>query len=191
MRMTIHLALSATLLGVLGCSVKRVPSGDPQTSPPAATPAYDPQREAASPPPPAVDSAPAGTTTEAPNLEVPETARFDGPEVQVQDLPASTPPPAASPAPGAAGVAPGAAPERSSSGGYRVQVLATTDRDAAERLRREIEARLGEPVTVVYQAPHYKVRVGDCPTNESCRDLQSRLRQSGYDAVWIVSDSTP
>jgi rare lipoprotein A len=181
MRLAVHIGLLGIVLVAGGCSVKRVPSGDPKaTAPPQSSPTYDPQREAASPPPPAVEPEAAGTATPPPNLEVPEPARFDGPEVRVQDLPASAPPAAAAPP-----------ATTTSGGGYRVQVLASTDRSAAERLRREIETRLGEPVTVVYQAPHYKVRVGDCPTSEACRDLQERLRQSGYETVWIVSDSTP
>jgi hypothetical protein len=69
-----------------------------------------------------------------------------------------------------------------------VQILATSDADAAERLRREVESRLGVRAYVAYQAPYYKVRVGNCAASDDCRELQSRLRGAGYDTVWIVAD---
>jgi hypothetical protein len=165
--------------------VQRATLRDPQATPPpppAAGSTYDPQREAASPPPPSVTPEPAGCTEPAPTLDVPATASLDAPPVTVQDLPSSS-------APAAAGT--GAPAARTADAAYRVQVFAGTDRDAAETVRREVEARFGTRAVLAFQSPFYKVRVGECPTSEACRELQDRLRASGYDTVWIVSDATP
>lgn len=92
--------------------------------------------------------------------------------------------------------------------GFRVQVIAVNDQDRA----RNIEARvreLLEPVEtikedsiqieqsdepeqsthivyLVYDAPQYKVRVGDFLLREDALQLSNRLRQSGYYDVWVV-----
>jgi hypothetical protein len=171
-------------LGALlsGCTVKRVSSHDPASQPPGQP--YDFQGEAQSPPPPAVSAAPAGRATEAPpNLDTQQPASLSAPPVEVQDLPPAAPsgPAQAAPAPviGDGGAA-----------HYRVQVFASPDAAAAERVRTEVQARFGAPASVAFQAPFYKVRVGDCLTNDACRELQERLRGAGYDTVWIVPDTS-
>ena len=173
-----------------GCSVKRVPVGDPAATPSSSSHSpYDPQGEAQSPPPPAVSSdAASGAADAPPNLETPAPAQLDAPAVQVQDLPAPTPQPTQPASPGAAAPSTGGVGSGSGADGYRVQILATTDADAADRMRREVESRLGVRAYVAYQAPYYKVRVGNCATSDDCRDLQGRLRNAGYDTVWIVAD---
>jgi hypothetical protein len=72
--------------------------------------------------------------------------------------------------------------------GFRVQVFAGSDAAAAEEIRSQVESRTGVRAYVSYQAPYYKVRAGDCPSNEACRDVQERLRAAGYESLWIVSD---
>jgi SPOR domain len=179
------IACAALVAFGTGCSVQRVPLKDPAKTAPPESGTYDPQREAASPPPPAVQPQPAGAAEPAPTLDVPAPADLDTPGVQVQDLPAPGQP--STPA-----KSPDARPSQSStgSGEYHVQVFASTDRDAAERVRAEVETRIGS-ARLVSEPPYFKVRVGDCPTSEACRDLQERLRAAGYDTVWIVSDTAP
>jgi cell division protein FtsN len=115
-------------------------------------------------------------------LETPEAARLDVPPVDVQDLP---------PRPNPAGAEDmalqtrAAAPPHAGTG-FRVQVFATTDAAAAERVRAGVAARFTEKVSVDYEAPYHKVRVGSCSSSDACRDLQERLRAAGYATVWIV-----
>jgi hypothetical protein len=172
-------------LAAAGCSVKRVPVKDPQATAPPST-SYDPQAEAASPPPPEVAPAPASAAEPTPTLDVPDPVALEAAPVEVQDLPASSAPVAD---PAQSGSTPPAA--RPLGGAYHVQVFASTDRDAAERMRREVESRTGIAAEVVFEAPHYKVRAGECPTSDACRELQRRLQASGYDTVWIVSGAAP
>jgi cell division protein FtsN len=172
-----YVSASAALL-VASCSVQRVPMRDPAATPRStdtdtgSSSTYSPQAEAPSPPPPAVAPAPASATSdEAPTLEVAAPANLETPAVSVQDLPAQS-----------VHASPSAGP------GYRVQVFAGKDSSVAERVRAEVEARTGTRAYVTYQAPFYKVRAGDCSTSDACRDLQVRLRDLGYDTVWVVPD---
>jgi len=168
-------------LAVAGCSVQRVGLRDPAVRAAEGGSAYDPQAERASPPPPAVDAAAAsGRAEPPPTLETPQAADFGSPAVAVEDLD-----PTPAPAPSDAGTPVTAAP---AAGGHRVQVFAGTDAAVAERVRADVETRLGESAVVVYQAPYYKVRVGRCPTSEACADLQARLRAAGFATTWVVAD---
>lgn len=171
-------ALGGVLLEVAGCSVRRVPVRDPAAT--AAKP-YDFQGEAASPPPPQVAPAPASGREAPPNLETPEAARLDAPPVEVQDLP--PPEPVGDPE-----ISPAARPATSPppATGFRVQVFASTDAGATERVRADVAARFTERVSVDYEAPYYKVRVGSCAASDACHDLQERLRAAGFATVWIV-----
>ena len=181
--------LCAVLVAGLGCSVQRVPVRDPATS--SARAPYDFEAEKAAPPPPAVAPAPAGARldSETASLETPVPVDLGAPSLRVQDLAApaaANPPPAsATDAPMTAPAAPGASRGRGSAG-FRVQIFATTDAAAAERMRREVEARLGVRAYVEFDAPYHKVRVGNCATSDACRELQTRLRGAGYTSVWAV-----
>lgn len=177
-------------VGLTGCSVQRVPLRGPERTRPA-TP-YDFEAEKPAPPPPTVQRAPAAGRSEEPSLETPAPVDLNAPALQVEDLPAPAPasPPArpadSPPAAPASGPAASSAPRSAPAAGYRVQVFASPDRDAAQRQRSDLEARLGEKVYVDYQPPYYKVRVGNCPSSEACAALQARLRQAGYTSVWTV-----
>jgi hypothetical protein len=164
--------------------VQRVGVRDPQVRPATGSTVYDPQAERASPPAPAVEPAAAsGSAAPPPTLETPQPVDLGSPAVEVQDL---APPTTA--APPAAGPAPGASVPPSGAGGYRVQVFAGTDAAAAESVRADVEARLGERAVVVYQAPYYKVRVGACATSDGCADLRARLAAAGFTTTWVVPD---
>jgi cell division protein FtsN len=181
-------AAVACAVAVAGCSVQRVGLKDPAATGGTTQSGYDPQAERASPPAPAVDAAP-GSSEPPPTLDTPQAANFGSPRVQVQDLdapPAPAAAPGAPPAPAPAG-APAAA-AGSAGGGYSVQVFAGTNAADAEAVRADVEARVRARAVVVYQAPHYKVRVGSCPTSADCGDLQVRLRDAGFNNLWVVSD---
>jgi cell division protein FtsN len=164
-----------------GCSVQRVPLRDPQTSAPPSSKPYDFEAEAKPPAAPAVAAAPAqGAEADAPVMDLPATADLGSAAVVVEDLPVAPPPessPNSSPPPEPAG---------SQRSGYRVQVFAGTDADAAERVRRDLETRLGVQASVDREGAYYKVRAGNCVESQACRELQERLRDAGFASVWIV-----
>lgn len=157
-----------------GCSVQRVPLKDPAARGTAPTDApYDFQKERPSPPPPAGDAA----TMPPPTLDTPEAADLGTAGVAVQDLAAPAPSPA--PATGTPAAA----------SGFRVQVLASTDAAAAEKTRADVESRLGLRAYVRFESPYYKVRVGNCSTNDDCQRLQEQLRAAGFMTVWVVPET--
>lgn len=172
------LLLAGACAAAGGCSVQRVPLKDPAGQAATAGNApYDFQKEKPSPPAPA-----AGTASEpAPTLDTPEATDLGAPGVTVQDLPAPPAPAAGQPAPGAA--APPAA------NGFRVQILATTDAAAADKARADAETRLGLRAYVRFESPYYKVRVGNCATNDDCQRLQDQLRAAGFATVWVVPET--
>jgi hypothetical protein len=66
--------------------------------------------------------------------------------------------------------------------GYRIQVYATTDFKDAERKKEDLMATLEEPVYVIYEAPYYKLRVGNFTDEISAKNLKRKLTDMGYDA---------
>lgn len=163
-----------------GCSVQRVPLRDPAAKGTAASDApYDFQKERPSPPPPAAG----GSAAAQPTLETPAATDLGAPGVAVQDLPAPAPAPSGDGATAPAAGAPGGG------SGFRVQVLASTDAAAAEQARADVESRLGYRAYVRFESPYYKVRVGNCATNEDCQRLQDQLRAAGFMTVWVVPET--
>ena len=71
--------------------------------------------------------------------------------------------------------------------GYRVQVMASGNEEAAQSVRSAVASRLGAPAYVDFVDGVYKVRVGDCPTRADAEALRDRCREAGYGDAWIVS----
>jgi len=70
--------------------------------------------------------------------------------------------------------------------GYRVQIFASSERDRAEAAAAEARRRFTEPVYVEYEAPLYKVRVGDCATRHEADTLKEKAGTQGYDGAWVA-----
>ena len=70
--------------------------------------------------------------------------------------------------------------------GFRVQVFATQDRNMADQLQRELVLKFDEKVYIVFEAPNYKLRVGDFLDRENAERLRKRLVSSDFPSSWIV-----
>ena len=171
--------IASVAIACASCSVQRVPLKDPQASAPPSSKPYDFEGEAKPPAAPTVTAAPA-PGADVPVLDLPASADLGSSAVVVEDLPMAAP---RDPAP-SSGSTPGATGSQRS--GYRVQVFAGTDADAAERVRRDLETRLGVQASVDREGAYYKVRAGNCVESQACRELQERLRDAGFASVWIV-----
>jgi len=75
---------------------------------------------------------------------------------------------------------------QSVSEGYRVQVLATRYFERADSLAVIMKSTLSDSVYVDFEAPNYKVRVGDFIDRNSAESLQQDLVQMGYNSAWIL-----
>ena len=75
---------------------------------------------------------------------------------------------------------------QSVSEGYRVQVLATRYFERADSLAVIMKNTVRDSVYVDFEAPNYKVRVGDFIDRDSAELLQQDLVQMGYNSAWIL-----
>ncbi len=70
--------------------------------------------------------------------------------------------------------------------GYRVQVMATRFYEKADSLRSVLTEYFGQEVYIDFEAPNYKVRVGNCLVRSQAEDLQKELENRGYSSAWII-----
>ena len=70
--------------------------------------------------------------------------------------------------------------------GYRVQVLATRYIERADSLAAIMKNTISDSVYVDFEAPNYKVRVGDFIDRDIAETLQQELVQMGYNSAWIL-----
>jgi hypothetical protein len=70
--------------------------------------------------------------------------------------------------------------------GFRVQLLATTDENQARDAKKRAIFRFQTGVYLVFEAPHYKLRIGDCITRKEAEDLRKEASRSGFQDAWIV-----
>ncbi len=70
--------------------------------------------------------------------------------------------------------------------GYRVQVFASTSRGNAERVFAEARGLLGEKAYLEVALPLYKVRVGNCVTQQEALPLKERAIEKGYKSAFVV-----
>ncbi|MGA9363987.1 MAG: SPOR domain-containing protein [Bacteroidota bacterium] len=73
--------------------------------------------------------------------------------------------------------------------GFRIQILSTTEIDTANAVKTEL-SNLPESIGiyVIYDAPYYKVRVGDYLSRPDANSLLRTLIDRGYSDAWIVAD---
>ena len=70
--------------------------------------------------------------------------------------------------------------------GYRVQVLATRDRFKAEKLQSDLEELFEYKIYVIFEAPNYKVRIGDFIDRQKAEKFRKQLSSNGYSSAWII-----
>tara|TARA_B110000014_G_scaffold248681_1_gene223261 strand:- start:948 stop:1352 length:405 start_codon:yes stop_codon:yes gene_type:complete len=70
--------------------------------------------------------------------------------------------------------------------GFRVQVLATSSQENADRLRYELAIEYGKDIYIVFEAPNYKVRIGNFIDRRLAEKLRLELINKGYPSSWII-----
>ncbi len=70
--------------------------------------------------------------------------------------------------------------------GFRVQVLATRTRENADQLRQTLAEGYAEEIYIVFEAPNYKVRMGNFINRRHAESLRQTLVKSGYPSTWII-----
>ncbi len=70
--------------------------------------------------------------------------------------------------------------------GFRIQLLQTTDPEEAKNVQRDAILRFDAEIYRVFDAPYYKVRVGDFVNWRDAEKLQDLAIRKGYREAWIV-----
>ena len=70
--------------------------------------------------------------------------------------------------------------------GFRVQVLATSSQENADRLRYELAIEYGKDIYIVFDAPNYRVRIGNFIDRRLAEKLRLELINKGYPSSWII-----
>ena len=70
--------------------------------------------------------------------------------------------------------------------GFRVQVLATRTRDNADQLRKTLADGYAEEIYIVFEAPNYKVRMGNFFDRKQAEKFRQILVKKGYTSAWII-----
>jgi len=75
---------------------------------------------------------------------------------------------------------------RESEDGFRVQIFETQSANEAQSFFRESSTALNDSVYLTFDAPFYKIRVGNCIARYDAIVLQKELKNTGYKTTWIV-----
>ena len=73
--------------------------------------------------------------------------------------------------------------------GFRIQLLATNNFDEANTTRNSLSAQYPELwLYLVFEAPTYKIRVGDFVNRAETKTLLEQFQQQGFRSAWVVPD---
>jgi len=70
--------------------------------------------------------------------------------------------------------------------GFRIQIFATQDRNKAENIKKDLETVIAESVYIIFEAPNYKVRIGNFLDRESAEKLRQEMVKKNFPSSWIV-----
>lgn len=71
--------------------------------------------------------------------------------------------------------------------GFRVQICAVSEEEKARQVQRDAIVKFAdEEVYLIYEAPYYKVRVGNCASRLEADQLQQAAIQKGFEDAWVV-----
>lgn len=70
--------------------------------------------------------------------------------------------------------------------GFRVQIFATDLESEARTVEQEALIKFREGVYLVFDAPNYKIRIGDCLTRPEANELRDKAVKLGYHDAWVV-----
>ena len=70
--------------------------------------------------------------------------------------------------------------------GFRVQLLATKELVNAEQLKNKLLAILNQSIYITFEAPNYKVRMGNFFDRQQAERFRQILVRKGYPSAWII-----
>ena len=70
--------------------------------------------------------------------------------------------------------------------GFRLQLFETISKDIADEERLNFQAVLNDTVYIVFEAPLYRLQLGDYFTRKQAEKKKNNLVKNGYKNIWIV-----
>jgi hypothetical protein len=70
--------------------------------------------------------------------------------------------------------------------GFRIQCYASSQIDRIRSEQKQLEFKIKYPVYVVFNAPYYKLLVGDFPRKNDAEAALGKLKEIGYTDSWIA-----
>tara|TARA_B100001105_G_C22399098_1_gene448392 strand:- start:2742 stop:3170 length:429 start_codon:yes stop_codon:yes gene_type:complete len=70
--------------------------------------------------------------------------------------------------------------------GFRVQLFATRDRFNAEKFQMDLGKIYDKKIYVIFEAPNYKVRIGNFIDRKRAEKVRSEFSKKGYSSAWII-----
>ena len=70
--------------------------------------------------------------------------------------------------------------------GYRLQIFESSSVEETNRTLRKFERSLKDSVYMVFEAPLYKIRLGNFVTKNEAEKEKANLTKKGYKNIWIV-----
>ena len=70
--------------------------------------------------------------------------------------------------------------------GYRLQIFESSSVEETNRTLRKFERSLKDSVYMVFEAPLYKLRLGNFVTKKEAEKQKKNLNKKGYKNIWIV-----
>lgn len=70
--------------------------------------------------------------------------------------------------------------------GYRVQLFMSEDPQEAREVRDEALLQFDQEVYLIYDAPRWKVRVGDFLSFAEAEEVQQKAQRLGYRDAWVI-----
>ncbi len=76
--------------------------------------------------------------------------------------------------------------EKSEINGYRIQLLATTSAAEADSFETEIRKFIQDKIYIIFEAPNYKVRMGNFLHRSNAQRSLDEIHAIGYRQAWVV-----
>jgi len=70
--------------------------------------------------------------------------------------------------------------------GFRIQLFATRDRFNAEKFQIDLGKIYDKKIYVIFEAPNYKVRIGNFIDRNRAEKVRSEFSKKGYPSAWII-----
>ncbi len=70
--------------------------------------------------------------------------------------------------------------------GYRLQIFESSSVEETNRTLQKFERSLKDSVYMVFEAPLYKLRLGNFVTKKEAEKQKTNLNKKGYKNIWIV-----